>query len=149
MLKNELECCVKNIFSYMEPEEPGEHDRQQDCHRLHNHNDNLAGHMREWILDHIDDAPHECYAHKGYATYRVEEQQYKKLVIPEAHTIVKPGAMMIHFQHASTAGPTVMSSVRFILPAPFTMPPLTSPLRLPHGYRWTVVISSVVYVSCI
>jgi len=51
-------------------------------------------------------------------------------MIPEAHAIVDPWAMMIHLQDTDSADPAMMATIRFVLGTPFATPSVSSLLAL-------------------
>jgi hypothetical protein len=57
--------------------------------------------------------------------HAIQEQQEKVLVVFEAHAIVDPRTMVVHFQDARPTDATMMASVRLVLPTPFAMPSVT------------------------
>ena len=51
----------------------------------------------------------------------IEEKEYEELVVVEGNTVIDPGTVVIHLEHARTAHRTVVRAVRLDVRALFTI----------------------------
>mmetsp|Transcript_115149 Transcript_115149/g.321874 ORF Transcript_115149/g.321874 Transcript_115149/m.321874 type:complete len:257 (-) Transcript_115149:383-1153(-) len=130
-----------------EPEVQGEERAQQHRHgdrQGHAEHEQEPERRRALLLRRLRDGLGQRRHHSQAGGQRVENEEEEVFVVPEAHAVRDPRAMVVHAEDAGPADAAMVAPVRLELVAPLTEASTAKLLGLADGDRYAGVLRRVV-----